>query len=293
MDFRWHLLFPLFSSLLYVAGALLVKRANEFGVGVWRTSFVANVTSAIFFLPLLLLGGDKDPSAAWWQPALVALLFLIGQILTLLAVTRGDVSIATPVMGVKIILVAIFLSGFFSETVPLKLWISAILSTLAIVLLHFGGGSRHGRIGLTIVLAATGAASFALFDVLVQKWSPLWGAGRFLPIMIGLVVIYSGVMVPFFRQPIRAIRPRAWPWLLGGSAFIAAQGVVLIGALAIYGDATAVNIVYSSRGLWSVLAVWWIGHWFHNQEQFLGARVLGWRFAGATMMVTAIALVMA
>ena len=63
-------------------------------------------------------------------------------------------------------------------------------------------------------------------------------------------------------------------------------------AIGAFGDATAVNVVYSSRGLWSVLAVWWIGHWFQNDEQHLGPAVLRLRLWGAGLMLAAIALVL-
>ena len=43
--------------------------------------------------------------------------------------------------------------------------------------------------------------------------------------------------------------------------------------------------------LLSVLLVWMIGHWFMNQEQHLGAKVLRWRLLGAALMLSAIVLV--
>jgi hypothetical protein len=42
-----------------------------------------------------------------------------------------------------------------------------------------------------------------------------------------------------------------------------------------------------------VLLVWMIGHWFMNQEQHLGAKVLRWRLLGAALMLSAIVLVVA
>ena len=51
-------------------------------------------------------------------------------------------------------------------------------------------------------------------------------------------------------------------------------------------------MLYSSRGLWSVLAVWGVGHWFSNREQHLGSRVLVWRLLGAILMMAAIMLVL-
>lgn len=73
---------------------------------------------------------------------------------------------------------------------------------------------------------------------------------------------------------------------------LALQAAGICYAVGVFGDATAVNIVYSIRGLWSVLAVWWIGHWFSNDEQSLGATVLRRRLVGAVLMMLAIALVL-
>lgn len=289
-----HLLFPLIASWLYVLGVLLVKRSGDYGVGVYRTTFVANVTTGIVFLPLMML--HQEPFPGWqhlWEPAVTALFFIGGQVLTFYAVNKGDVSIATPVLGVKIILVALFTTLIIGEGVALKLWISAVMSVAAIVLLNQGGQKQqHHHVTRTIVSAGGAALVFALFDVFVQKYSPAWGAGRFLPLMMGMVAVFSLGFIPFFSAPLRDLSPTAWKWLGGGSFFMAAQGIFFISTLAVYGKATASNIVYSSRGLWSVVAVWLVGHWFKNQEQHLGAAVLKWRLAGAVLMLAAIVMVL-
>ena len=98
MDRTLPLLLPLTAALLYVFGALLVKRSGDFGVGVWRTAFISNLTSAIIFQLLLPLGG-AFPRELLWQPALLGVLFLLAQLLNYLALQRGDVSVATPVLG--------------------------------------------------------------------------------------------------------------------------------------------------------------------------------------------------
>jgi drug/metabolite transporter (DMT)-like permease len=287
-----HLLLPLLAALLYVVGVMLAKRSADLGVGVWRTAFVSNLVAALAFQPLLGLGGTWQPLARWWQPAVVAVFFILGQTFTFVSLTRGDVSVATPVLGVKIILVALFTTLLRAGGVGGRLWVAAALSTLAIALLNFQGGGRHHRVGSTIVAAVMAAASFALFDVLVQKWAPPWGVGRFLPVMLWFVVLLAFGFVPLFRAPLRDIRREAWPWLLGGCGFIALQSVIFVSCLAKFGNATAANVIYSSRGLWSIVAVWLVGHWFHNAEQHLPPRVLLGRLAGAVLMFTAIALVL-
>jgi hypothetical protein len=50
-------------------------------------------------------------------------------------------------------------------------------------------------------------------------------------------------------------------------------------------------VVYSARGLWSVLAVWWVGHWFGNTERDRGGSVLRTRLFGAALLLVAIVLV--
>lgn len=287
-----HLLLPLLAALLYVVGVLLAKRSADLGVGVWRTAFISNLIAAVMFQPLLLLGGSWQPLSFWWQPAVVAVFFILGQTFTFVSLTRGDVSVATPVLGVKIILVALFTMLLLADGVSAKLWLAAALSTAAIALLNFGGGGRHHHVGRTIVAAVLAAASFALFDVLVQKWAPPWGVGRFLPVMLWFVAALAFAFVPLFSAPLRQIQRGAWPWLVGGCGFIALQSVIFVSYLAKFGNATAANVIYSSRGLWSIAAVWLVGHWFHSAEQHLPKRVLAWRLLGAALMFAAILLVL-
>jgi hypothetical protein len=106
------------------------------------------------------------------------------------------------------------------------------------------------------------------------------------------VAAFSVVLIPFFHAPLTAIPRAAMPWLMGGCVFIGVQSLVFVMAIVIFRNATSANVIYSSRGLWSVLAVWAVGHWFANREQHLGGGVLRWRLAGAVLMMAAIALVL-
>lgn len=285
-------LFPLLAAALYAAGALLVKRSADLGVGVWRTAFVANIACGLLFQPLLLLGGTLHPEL-WWQPAVVAVCFVAGQWLTFISLDRGDVSVATPVLGLKIILVATLATLLGGQVLRWQLWVAAILATSGIALLNRGGGqSAHHHVGRTILTAGLAAAAYAIFDVLVQKWSPAWGPGRFLPLALGLSGVFSLVFVFRFRAPLSAIPAAAWPWLIGGTLTMAVQSVVFVFSVANWGNAAQSNVVYSSRGLWTVLLVWVFGHWVKSREQRLGRSVLGWRLAGAVLMMAAIVLVL-
>jgi len=286
-----HLLLPLLSGMVYVVGALLLKRAADLGADVWRTVRVCNFATALSFAPLVLLGGTIPGWQPCWQPALVALLFVAGQVCVLLALNVGDVSVATPVLGIKIILVALLTTAMIGDRITGSLWTAAFLSTAAIALLNFSRPNEHHHVGKTILLSALAAVAFAVFDVLVQKWSPPWGAGRFLPVMMAFVGVFSLTLRPFRSSHKAPNRTRTAPvggWLAGGAACFALQAIMIISSIALYGQATTANVLYSSRGLWSVLAVWLAGHWFQNRERHHGPRVLAWRFTGAGLLMAAI-----
>jgi drug/metabolite transporter (DMT)-like permease len=248
--------------------------------------------TAAFFLLLWPLGGQIPSPEYLWQPAFAGLLFIGGQMLVFLALEKGDVSVATPVMGAKVILVALFTTWIMASPVRPALWAAAGLSCLGIALLHRTAQTspRH-HVMWTTSLALAAATSFAVFDVLVMKWAPRWGVGRFLPLTMLMGAIFSLLYLPLFRQPLRALGAADWRLLLCGGMFMAVQAVLLIATLARFGDATAVNVIFGLRGIWSVAAVWLVGHWFGNRERSIGASGMKWRVVGAALLSGAVVLV--
>ena len=320
MGLPFHLILPLVAAMIYVVSALLLKRSSDLGAEIWRSTRTINYTQALLATPLWLLGGTIPSASLWWQPAIAGLLFFAGQVFTLLALTTGDVSVATPVLGVKILLVALLSVVLIGDPIGARLWTAAALSSVAIALLNISPGQSHRRVGMTILLAALGAAAYASLDVLVQKFSPVWGTGRFLPLAMACGAVYS-LALPRGRRdehnvdlpaapevtaglakarvsqtsdggPVSPTSRPYKPWLVAGAVGFATQGLMFMSAVSIYRQVTSANVLYSSRGLWSVVGVWAIGHWFTNREQHLGARVLVWRLVGAVLLMAAIVLVL-
>jgi drug/metabolite transporter (DMT)-like permease len=287
-----HLILPLAAGVVYVVAALFLKRAGEAGASVWRTTRICNLFAALFFAPLWWLGGNMPGMSSWWQPAVVASIFLLGQILTVLALRTGDVSITTPVLGLKVVLVATFTAVLLRESLSIWLWSAAILSSTGVALMQFGMPRSGNRVGANILLAGFAAAAYALFDVLVQKYAATWSAGRFLPMLMGFAALYS---LPFGwqRQATEsASSKRVTVWVFAGAACLALQAVMFVSAIAIYRQAAMSNVLYSSRGLWSVLLVWMAGHWFENKERQHGSHVLAWRLVASALLMVAIVLAM-
>lgn len=281
----------LLAAFFYALGALLLKRTATGAIDVWRITFVSNIATSLALAGLWGFGGQVPSSSLLWQPAVVALLFIAGQITAILALTRGDVSVATPMLGLKILMVAFFTWLLLHEPLPPRVWAAATMATLAVALL----GISRDRAGLHRAAFTGGctliaAAAYACFDVLVQRWSPAWGVGRFPPIMGAFAAVYSLVLIPKFRQPLRSVPGPIWPYLGFGSALIGLQGLLIISTIANWGYAAAANVVYSSRGLWSVLLVLCLGHWFAQDEHALGRKLLLFRLVGAVLLTAAILL---
>ena len=143
MKFETTLLIPLVCALVYVVGALAVKRAAEMGVGVWRTTFLSNWTIAVIFVPVWFWQQGDYFRLRITATAADAALFVTGQVLTFFALSRGDWSVVTRCWVKRS-----FWSRYSASLLRLgpghlKWWIGAICSTVAILLLHLGGEKKQ------------------------------------------------------------------------------------------------------------------------------------------------------
>jgi drug/metabolite transporter (DMT)-like permease len=284
-----HLFLPLLASVLFVCGLILIKRAGAAGAGPVTTLFVANVFSTIAFSGLWLFGGPGQPWTQIWQPCVIAILFMLGLMFTFLAVERGDVSVAAPVFGLKVVLVALLLSVVGKERLPVSLWNAAALASAGIALIQWTGRHHPRRIVFTVIFAISAATTFATFDVLVQDWSPAWGAGVFLPLVYAIVGLLSLCMIPWVEWS--KLRKRSVRrYLIPGATMFALQSVCIVVTVAVYGDAARVNVVYALRGLWGVGLAWLVARTWGGAEAELERSVLLTRFAGALLLTSAVVL---
>lgn len=291
------LIYPVVAALLYAIGSLFLKRSLAEGVGAWRTTFVCNVLLAILSLPLLFFTSWQPPGAGahWYQPLITGTTFFLGQVFTFLALNRGDVSVATPVLGTKAIFVA-FLSVFLLHlSIPWTLWGAAVLTTVALTLLGEGKLSPEARHKFveTLVYAGLSALTFSVTDVTTQKWCQPWGTAAFVPRFLGVCAILSLALIPFFTGRLRDIEGKTLGWLGAGALLLSLQGLLLYVVIGHYGHATAINVVYNSRGLWTIILVWAFGSWFANTENRSGKTAMVGRLAGSILLLLAIVLVAA
>lgn len=287
-EFPRHLLLPLASSLLFATGLLFIKKATQRGSNSWTITLTANLWAAALFSVLWLLGGARQPWQLYWQPAVIAGLFISGQICTFLAINRGDVSVAAPIFSTKVLMVAVFLTVVAGQSLSAWVWLAALAATVGVALIQqTGRGERHHRVPFTIAMAMLAATNYALFDVLVQRWAPAWGPGRFLPTVFWMAGFLSLGLLPWVDRAALCRREVLWPTLLGSLLF-ASQSFCIVLAIASFGDAARINIVYSLRGIWGVIAAWMFADWLGGGESHAAPRVMFARLAGAALLSAAV-----
>ena len=285
----FHLVFPLFSSFAFVIGITLAKQAIGKGASPWTAVFLGNVWLAIFCSGSAVASGEIVGTDAWPAAIGVGCLFLLGQVLTYLAFQHGDVSVATPVLGLKVLLVALLASVIAGEGLHGRIWVAAALASVGIGLVQTSGGNSEPRKRwLTIGLASAAALSLSLYDVSLQKAGGSWDASQFLPVVFIAALIISFGLLPWVDRPKRLKEHGALGWMLAGTCLMGLQSLSISYGLAAYGKAAEMNIVYSLRGLWGVLLAWMLAKWLHTNEGWLPRRTMVQRLLGAIVLVSAV-----
>jgi drug/metabolite transporter (DMT)-like permease len=283
------------SAVLYGIGTLGLRAASQSGVSPWRTTFMANGISACVFL-IYLRGWPTPELPVEWLPILgLGLLFFFGNILTVLSLTYGDVSIATPVLAAKVVVVVAMLAIIGDTAVTSTTWIAGALTVVGVALLQIQGRGhpRHHHVLITIALSLVASTCFAVFDIGVQFLSTAHGFHRVAPYAILFAALLSFGLLPFCNMRYRDIPKASKRFVWIGAGLVTLQAAILIYSLGTFQDAAGINIVYGSRGLWGIFFVWTLGKHFGNRELMQNREVFKFRVAGALCIVTAIGLVFA
>ncbi len=281
-------------ALLYTAASLFLKGAIERGASSAQVSLLTNLAIAVITQPLWFFDRPEVANAPLWQPLLCSLILFGGQVFTFAALSRGDVSVATPLLGTKIILVTAMNALMFGVGVSLRWWVAAALGSVSIALIAGGGGSRRKirHLGRTALFSLAGAACYSLTDVLIQHWGGTFDVMAFPPLMFGVVglisLLYYGLFVrSAFAPPVGSLT-----FLTTGAIFFGVQIVCFFFALVWSRDATSANIVYASRSIWSVAAAWTAGHFLGLRDVEAGPAVMTRRLVGALLLFGAIILIL-
>ncbi|MBN2513835.1 MAG: hypothetical protein JXB18_12940 [Sedimentisphaerales bacterium] len=169
--------------------------------------FGINAASGLFAAAALLFIQEGIPSDASIAFAAMTLFVFVGHWLFGRALQEGDVSMVTPLLGLKIPMVALLAGFWLKEAFTGGIYVSIGLSSLAIVFFGLGRQQKaqggHGSAPwLSIGLAVLAALSYSIGDIFtrrtVELMSPFTGL-LWLQLCMGVI----GVMIlalPGYRQ---------------------------------------------------------------------------------------------
>lgn len=285
-----YLLLPLIAAFLYALSSVFVKRGLRDGATMNQAFHINNIAVAIIFLPLAFLDSKPIDWTLWYWPVLTGIGFFFGGWLTFIAIQRGDVSLVTPLLGTKVVFVAIGSVVFTSQNLSLTIWLAALLTSLGIFLIGFRDvrGMRHAAFTAFITLSS--AAFFGLCDVMLSAWAKPFAPLTFLTfssLVVGLLT-FAVWIVQGRSKILPAPGPRGW--IVASGIIVAGQAIMIGLALGFFNDATGINVVYASRGLWAVVLVYWFGKLLGNDERSASGHHFGWRFVGTILLTAAVVM---
>ncbi|MFA6714903.1 MAG: DMT family transporter [Victivallaceae bacterium] len=254
-------------------------------------SHLINGIFATILLGLLLLVNDLPPFRDYWLLLLaVNGFYLIGQMGFFMAVSRTEASRVAPLLGVKIIFIAIFGMVFLNNGISAGQWGAVLLCFGGALLSNWSGKSIPLPAVLWVVCAVVG---YSLSDINIKKLIECIelenGKGLFSIITAASLAyfylgIFSLLVMPFMRSmKIRHLKP-ALPF----SCFWFAAMLFLFTSFALIGPLFG-NIVQSVRGIMAVILGAALAklHWTEYEEK-LPYSMLFRRIAAALLICVSI-----
>lgn len=269
-------LVPAIAAGLYAAGSLALKTSMTRGANARRVMWVSNLAMALWSLPLVFLFPKNWDLQAWLAAVAAGAALFGGRIFAIKALEVGDLSVVAPLLGLKTVLVAVLTLVFFPFQLSVWVIVSAVMATAGVVLLRRGPKTQGTATRKAAWLALGASCLFAVTDVLVQGSARTLGIGLFQPTLFFTVALLSPLLGRTPPPPAHAKRPLFW-----GAGIMGFQTPLVVLVIGYFGEAVVVNVIYSSRALWSVLA----------DLRFGGAHVrkyMGSRLAGALLITTAV-----
>lgn len=268
------------AATLYAAGSLQIKRSLTAGAQKRRAIAVTNIAMALWALPLFFVSRGEFELQSWLTAIAAGVALFLGRILSVKSLEVGDLSIAGPLLGMKTLLVALFTFVTGQKEISAWLWVAAIAATLGVILLQRGppGLSKNRR---SAALYAGGASVlFAICDILVVEARGKLGIGWLTPTLFVTVALLVPCLGLHRAPPQEAKRP-----MYLGATIMGFQTSLIVLLIGLTGQAVLINIIYSSRALWTVVVDRYFGRGVGVAEFFMP------RMAGAALLVGSIVIV--
>jgi drug/metabolite transporter (DMT)-like permease len=224
--------------------------------------------------------------------------YLLGQSALFAALKRVEASRLAPLLGLKIVMLAILVAFVLGHVLDTRQWLAVALSVAAAVMLQAGRGAvPAGAFGFVLSCCLF----FAISDIFILRLIDGLQAGavessevisRLHAGGLALTLTY-GICGVLFLPLVVALRPSTRADWVAGAQYASAWLVSMVGLYCCFGLVGVVfgNILQSTRGVMSVALGATMAHLgWHELEQRVDRATLLRRLAAALLMTAAIAL---
>ena len=224
--------------------------------------------------------------------------YLLGQTSLFAALKRVEASRMAPLLGLKIVMLAVIVSFVLGHVLDTRQWLAVALSVAAAVMLQVGRGAVPiGAFGFVLSCCL----SFAISDIFIIRLIDGLQAGAMTSSVAisrlhagGLAMALTyGLCGLLFVPLVVALRPYTRTDWVAAAQYASAWLLSMVGLYCCFGLVGVVfgNILQSTRGVMSVALGAALAHFgWHELEQRVDRVTLLRRLAAALLMTAAIAL---
>ncbi|MBE6414829.1 MAG: hypothetical protein E7035_09830 [Verrucomicrobiaceae bacterium] len=283
--------YPFIAAIFYCGSIILVKYASQSKKLSGLSMLVMNnLLSGMVFIPAIFFESKMPDVSIIWQPIIASIFCAIGNIATFTCAERGEVSLMTPLMGIKTLMVVIFAQAILDVDLPHAITISGIICCIAVFIMGYSNNTfRTKKLGITTALALTACVSYALCDVFIQKYAPNFTKNAMLSLTSVAMPLSIIPLLPRFFREVSACDKKTL--FLGSSSAVLMIVEMYLMFISISGElgASLCNILYNTRGLISVLLIYFLGKYFVKLKELSNASAIQ-RCIGAILILIAVAI---
>lgn len=263
------ILLPLIGAMLHPLLGWAIQRAARTGVRMVLLAGISMIMTALVMLAYKRPGGEWVLQGLDWLAMVNGAIFFCGQWFSIQSVRTGNIGVHSSVLGVKILIVAALSVSTGLELGSPSLWLATAVAAIAVFLVAGASWSGLREHRATVALTLIACLFFGINDYLTGRFGSELGTQRWMSLMFGASGLLACCLVYTRRGQARELLANriGLRFVLLAGLILGVQSVLVNIAFSEYQQPTLSNVVYSTRGVMAVVALFLLGgpagkkHW--------------------------------
>ncbi len=282
-------LYPIFAALCYTLGVIIIKYSSQNNALSGSSLLVMNnLVSGLVFIPQIFFANALPELNIVWQPLLAGAFCAVGNIATFFCAERGEVSLMTPIMGVKILFVLMFSALLLRTHLPLSIIIAGALCCISVFIMSWTKqNGEKSKLIFTIFLALLASTAYAICDVILQKTAHNFDTPAMLSIMTLPIFLSIIPFIPKFFKEAYSTSKNAISLGVLSAIFLVGESYLMFISITGKVGAALCNILFNTRGVIAIILVYILGKQFAKIKELNKSQAIR-RIVGAGLILISI-----